>query len=128
MDLFDVVTTSSSTRHMEFKDEWFTRSEGFKALVNADIPELEVGGVIATRAPADNRLLVIGTPFGNVVVMEVDRDKRHALLYSTPAIEGLFGHCYLPDDQLEGIIGAWGKDNIGHRLAKFSTIHETKGG
>lgn len=119
MDLFDVMTGLTSTRKMEFQDHWFTTS-GWGGLVNDQIAHTQSGDVISTVTPSGSRMVVIVTPFGNVLLEEVNREDRTVILRTTPMLERLWGKGNIPEDQLECLLGLWGSDNIGHTLRKLA--------
>jgi len=132
MDLFDVIEVATTTKQREFQDNWFTSEEGMRAFAHAVIPDAVPGDVLFTRAPNGNRTIAVVSPLGNVILQEMERDKRQVLLWSTKLLEGLWGKGLIPEDQLESLLGLWGKDNVGIRIQQMlnqqTNIHETKGG
>jgi hypothetical protein len=132
MDLFDVVEVAATTRRMKFQDDWFTGCCGMQAFAHAVIPDTVPGDVLFTHAPSGNRTIAVVTPLGNVILQEMERDARQVLLWSTKLLEGLWGKGLIPEDQLESLLGLWGKDNVGIRIQQMlnqqTNIHETKGG
>lgn len=127
MDLFDVMISLSSTRKMEHQDHWFTPMEGWKGLINDQIEHTQSGDVIHTLAPSGSRMIVIVTPFGNVLLEEIDRSARTVILRTTPMLERLWGKGNVPEDQLECLLGLWGNDNVGHTLQKLAQAPLTAG-
>lgn len=60
-------------REVEFSGHWLTTSSYYDGAMEGEhAPQLDIGEIVRSISPAPNsrKLLIIGTPFGNVVVQQ----------------------------------------------------------
>lgn len=111
---FDAIPVANrlDDRH-EFRDQ----VGRYRPLVTTSLGAHKSGDCFKMVDPDGNRVIVIVTPVGNVVVREYQRDTDTVLVDAPEAIQGLLGRGAIGDDRLVSILGLWGNQNIGSVLA-----------
>lgn len=116
-----------------FDPEWNNGTGYFNGAVKADIPQLEVGEIGRSRSPTPNnrRLLIVKTPFGNVVLFErftptEEKPIGLPITFNMPeevrVSEMLGTEGAMDVEQLTSALGDNLRQNIGARLAHFMRI------
>jgi hypothetical protein len=72
------------------------------------------------------RLMIVTTDFGNVVLHERSRADSFVIAVAPPEVQPLLGKGRLNDDQIAMVLGLWGKNNIGQILAVMVSYKQEK--
>ena len=88
----------------------------YRPLVLTSLGATEPGTSFKLVDPDGNRVIIITTPVGNVVVREYHKSTDTVLIDAPQAIQGLLGRGAVSDDRLVSILGLWGNQNIGSVL------------
>lgn len=134
-DVWDLIYNNAEMVKCDipFNPKWANGTGYFNGAVKADLPELKIGEIGRSRAPLpDNRrLLLVKTPFGNVVLFErytpkTDADVGVPIVLNMPdavrisemiGTEGALNARRLADVTGDSVIA-----NVGERLADFLEI------
>jgi hypothetical protein len=117
MDLFDVAL-ASKIEAIEWNKAYRTQSGSLLPLATVFFKNSS-GGRMTTTTPEGDRIIVVTTPFGNVVLHETDRASTSVIAMAPKDLMGILGKGKLTDDQISMVLGLWGKDNIGEVLSKL---------
>lgn len=119
MDLFDVVETNAQTIPLPYEGSWCKGDGQYALLAMLSFEQYPIGTVFSSTTPNGERMLIVTTPSGNVITVEVNRADRFVVVHTAKLLQGLWGRGRLNDDQLESVLGLWGKDNIGIVLSRL---------
>ncbi len=73
----------NTARKVDYKSAWANGSNFDHAVIGEHAPVLKNGEVVASRTPSpnDRKLVIVGTPMGNVVVFQRYTDREDLLCY-----------------------------------------------
>jgi hypothetical protein len=119
----------ANARPVTFNPLWANGTGYFDhAVEGAYAPTLNAGEAVSATCPAGRRMILIGTPKGNVVLFKryTDESSNRYAINASSALRVLFGEnldsASLNNDRLAFILGtpeyAHSSDNLGHRLAQ----------
>lgn len=126
MDLFDVAIASKNVSSMAHLEVYRNEAGSYIPLTMRLFINLPIGHVMHTVNDQNERVMVVITQFGNVVLHERNRADNFVIAVAPPSVQPLLGNGQLTDDQIAMVLGLWGKDNIGQVLANLTSNKQEK--
>lgn len=135
-------TNYDQLEQIPFNPEWANGTDYYDgAVLGEDAPKVAVGEMVASRSPEPNnrRIIIVGTPLGNLVVFERYTGGQHGVFVfnCSTAFQRLIGSRVensLTADNMTLFLGegtSWGPTNVGKWLVKaqkeLSTYNEVTG-
>jgi hypothetical protein len=127
--VFKRIFDSEKVQTLEFNPSWRTIRDNFNGAVIGDhAPRVPTGTLVKSTAIDGRRLILIGTPKGNVLVAEHQVCETRKLVYAAPpAIDLLLANVvnpgFLTDTSLNFLFGditCCMSPNIGKRMANLA--------
>ena len=131
--LFQKVFSNTKTETIPFNPKWSNGTGYFDhAVEGEEAPVLAPGCIVKTATPSGRKILIIGTPIGNVVIFQRYDDCEDIYVKNTTTfIEelGWFDSSRLDIRQMSIALGDYadGRDNIGFKIKRINDACEKKG-
>lgn len=123
---FDSIDNS-----IEFQESWNNGTGYFDPIVHNG-PRLVIGEQVKSETANGRRLIVTGTPVGNLVVFERysadDSGRSPVIVYNSPdSLRAILGGTSLSESQVMLALGGPGYDNLGKIVERLIDVARKSG-
>lgn len=125
-EIFNKVYDNPAIQTIPFNKDWSNGTGYFdNAVAGIHAPVIPAGEIVKSVTPGNRKILIVGTPIGNMVVFQrYDNGQHDVYVYNTTTViehSGWFEGTRMDERQMVIAIGEYGDgmDNIGRTIKRL---------